>query len=191
MAAHEGIDRAVEVMQDVFMRLRAMGDEKKRSTKRWNFKNQFWKKAAVRLIEREIDPRSLVYYVCTFFADRSYIPCAFFGSDKILKAFIESYPSYRKTLALKVDLMERAVRTQLDMGHDLRDILLNLSLELGAVYRYGKACQQEMYDVAEVFRERAEFELSFRPEYFEVIGDWFPERTRQLCRSIVEQSTNS
>lgn len=176
MATIEDAERLAERMRSAYCGRRRL------VTRHYNPNHRddvHWTNLAKLLIDRNIDGIHYVNWIYDFYTFTR--PAAYprqITSTKSVRIYMEkaSYkPAQREQeVCVNLNIQFEVVRQRLSFGEDLRTILSDESLELGAVVRYVLSHHGDFTDLASGFRAEAEREVRLNPYYKKIMGDKLP-----------------
>lgn len=136
--------------------------------------NHLWERAAIALIQREIDPSEFVQFVfdrITINHDDVYANMV--TSLKLLDEFTEeAKASSRKKLEVIVASQLHALSVRIKSGQSMRNALTDPDANFSAVFRYVVAVGYGHHDIACTYRAEAERMMRFKPHYRKLFKDW-------------------
>jgi hypothetical protein len=136
---------------------------------------RMWNNLARILAESGISGKPYVKWAYEFYQRRQ--PTVWpeqITSPKTVKIYREREPDHRNTLKLLCELQMDTIRVLLDRGKTPREVVEDLSLDLGVVVRYALARQAGLEDLVQQLRVDAEDELFFEPLCREWLGQFLP-----------------
>jgi len=169
----------VEALRDAYYRLRKRIDPRFMGLS--VSYNERLEPIAEALIDHNGDPYSYLLFVfdrLLEYGDAVY-PNMFI-SQKMLNRFFEWRPVRIEQLRRIVHTQEVLVKAALRDGLGLPEILLDMNFQMGAPFRYALAYSNGLPEIAERFREETERMLIFEPYYKELLGNWLPERMKNV-----------
>jgi len=131
---------------------------------------------ALVLIDNNCDPFRFVNYVFDLFIEKhdDVYPNMLCSSWAISK-FLEANPKFEHQLELKVRLMADHVKTRLERGETLDEIVTDEHAPLTALFVFALVHSEKRADLAGRFSQAAEEQLFFEPLYRKFLGQWLPE----------------
>lgn len=136
--------------------------------------NQLWERAALALIDNEIDPSEFVQFVfdrVTIHHDDVYVKMV--TSMKYIDEFTDEYKDIsRKKLEVIVASQLHALAARVKGGQSLRNALTDRDANFSAVFRYVVALGYGHHDIARTYRAAAERMMRFKPHYKKLFKDW-------------------
>ena len=113
-----------------------------------------------------VDPYTYVLFVYDLCSEHmDWVPINMVASSKTVQRFILDRPSREAELQLILASQSDYVRTHLENGERMEEILCDPDAPLSAVFRYAVALTMELQDIANNCKESAEEMLLFEPMY--------------------------
>lgn len=174
----EDVEQLAARLLDVYVQRRKLN---RRFYKPPHTSERLFKQLAKLVFEKDIDGVHFVTWAYNFFSEATKCNDVFvnqIASPKTVQIYMDRAPTSKSDresdLRLKLQLQNDVIDTELRLGRELSDILVDYTLAIGAVLRYVFASQSGIDDLAEKFREGAELEIRLNPLYREILGDKLP-----------------
>lgn len=174
MTEEEKLDMYVRRLMDAYVRLRRR--LKPTFHKLGNPRMKAWVDCANCLLISQLDPYQYMQWV--FDKITVYRPDVYENeatSVKMVNAFANEKDNINDRLELEVKLQAAKIKTLLDSGEKLENLLNNPLYELSAPIRFATAWSEGMKELAEQFRLAASEAIMFRPHYAVALKEFLPE----------------
>lgn len=168
----------VEALKDAYTRMRRRWRSDFRGVPS-SHDNQLVYVATV-LAERRANPYSYVRYVFDILTKKT--PDVYInqlGSVSLADDFINNRALLEKDVQREVYGMADIVKTKLEQGFSLEQILTSPFFSLSPVFRYACAWSEGKHELAKTWEEDAKRMILFEPLYKELLGNWLPEEMKR------------
>ena len=169
----EQLELTAQQLRDDYTLLRQMNNSNYTPRDR---DEKMWMKLAESLDRNDISPRRFIKWAYDFYKMRHPVPFVnMVTSDRAVTIFLNREPhmvDQEAETRLRCELQQATVKAELEKGRSPREIVLDSSLELGAVFRYAFACSADLRDLTERLRDQVEREVHFNPTYRKILGEF-------------------
>lgn len=164
----ETIERAVVEMKELYVRLRGLTS---RAAGHAAHAEQKWYALAAELLSRGINPRRYIRWAYDFYRrDHPDVYANMITSLKALRAFTSLHEDYEAEMRLAIRLQADTLSKQLELGRSPREIIEDVFLDLGPVFKYALARQHGLARYEEQLRGAAELEMACEPFYRQLVS---------------------